>query len=95
MKYLLSFLKLLLDEIKEAKKGIPHQFKLELAEFKEVLYGEDFKHKVQVKSLRLDRDKRMCRTTLQKSGLTDIHVKMRVEWDRVTCEPLEKDGQFV
>ena len=42
-----------------------------------------------------DNEKRMTRTTLQKSGLTDIHVKMRVEWDRVTCEPLEKNGQFV
>ena len=73
----------------------PRQFKLEHAEFKEVLYGEDFKHKVQIKSLRLDREKRMTRTTLLKSGLTDIHIKMRVEWDRVTCEPLQKDGHFV
>ena len=37
----------------------------------------------------------MTRTTLLKSGLTDIHIKMRVEWDRVTCEPLQKDGHFV
>ena len=86
---------MILDKIKEAKKGIPYSFKLELQEFKEVLYGENFKHRVKVKSLRLDREKRMTRTTLQKSGLTDIHVKMRVEWDRVVCEPLTLDGQFV
>ena len=64
-------------------------------EFKEVLYGENYKHKVTVKSLRLDREKRMTRTTLQKSGLTDIHVKMGVEWDRVTCEPLKLNNQFI
>ena len=64
-------------------------------EFKEVLYGENNKHKVTVKSLRLDREKRMTRTTLKKSGLTDIHVKMGVEWDRVTCEPLKLNNQFI
>lgn len=86
---------MILDEIKEAKKGIPYRFKLELEEFKEVLYGDNYKHRVEVKSLRLDREKKMTRTTLKKSGLTDIHVKMRVEWDRVVCEPLTLNGQFV
>ena len=64
-------------------------------EFKNVLYGFEYKHKVTVRSLRLDREKRMTRTTLQKSGLTDIHVKMGVDWDRVVCEPLTLNGQFV
>ena len=88
--------KFFLDSIKEGKKGIPYAVKLELDEFKDVLYGTNICHKVQVKSLRLDREKRMTRTSLVKSGLTDIHVKMRVEWNRVVCEPLtDKEGHFI
>ena len=66
-----------------------------MEEFKQVLYGSEYEHKVTLRSLRLDRDKRMTRTSLRKSGLTDIHVKMGVNWDRVVCEPLKLNGQYL
>ena len=84
------------DAIKEAKKGIPYSCKLELADFKDMLYGDTtYQHKVVVKSLKLNKDKQMTRTTLRKNGLTDIHIKMSVCADRITCEPLKKDGEYI
>lgn len=86
----------ILGEIKEAKKGIPHGTRLEMDVFKECLYGEgDFIHTVEVNSLRLDRDKRMTRTRLRKMGLSDIHIKLGVQRDKITCEPLKKDQKFL
>ena len=86
----------ILDAIKEAKKGIPYSTKLELDEFKETLYGDGKnKHTIEVRSLRLDRDKNMTRTTMRKYGLTDIHVKMAVQSDRVTCLPLKENETYL
>ena len=84
-----------LDDIKEAKKGIPHSWRLELKDFLDTLYEDDGKHTVEVRSLRLNKDKKMTRTTLRKQGLSDIHVKMSVGSDRVVCLPLEENGLIV
>lgn len=65
-------------------------------EFKECLYGSgDFIHTVEVNSLRLDKDKRMTRTRLRKRGLTDIHIKLGVQPDKITCEPLRKNDNYL
>ena len=84
------------EEIKKATKGIPHRCELSIEEFKQVLYGnETFEHRVDVRSLRLNREKEMTRTLLRKRGLTDIHLKMAVASDKVVCEPLKKRGKFI
>lgn len=84
-----------LDRIKEAKKGIPHSWRLELRDFLDTLYGNNDKHSVEVRSLRLNNDRKMTRTTLRKYGLSDIHVKMAVQSDRVQCLPLRENGFII
>jgi hypothetical protein len=82
--------------VKEAKKGIPYSCKLELNDFVETLYGENkVSHMVEVRSLRLNYEKQMTRTTLRKTGLSDIHVKMGVQNDKVTCLPLKEKGKYI
>ena len=67
-----------------------------MAEFKECLYGEDdFVHTVEVNSLRVNKDKRMTRTRLRKMGLTDIHIKLGVQPDKISCEPLKINEKFI
>lgn len=82
--------------MKEAKKGIPYSFKLNMKDFKQALY-EDNKDRqtVVVRSLRLNKERHMTRTTMLKSGLSDIHCKTGVQNDRVSCSPLEENGVVV
>ena len=81
---------------KDGRKGIPNWARLRLDDFKNVLYRKmDKRHTTEVRSLRLDRNKRMSRTTLVKNGLTGIHVKLSVDHDGVTCYPLQSNGHFV
>ena len=50
----------------------------------------------EVRSLKLNNDKKMTRTTMLKLGLTDIHCKMAVQSDRVKCLPLtDKDKKYI
>ena len=61
-----------------------------------MLYGDTtYQHKVVVKSLKLNTAKQMTRTTMRKNGLTDIHIKMAVQPDRITCEPLKLNGKYL
>jgi len=84
------------ETIKDGRKGIPKWFDLKLSEFLDVLYNDDAdKNITEVRSLRLNKEKQMTRTTTRKSGLTGIHVKLSVQNDRVTCLPLTKNGHFV
>ena len=87
---------LCLDAVKEAKKGIPYSCKLELNDFIDTLYGENNSaHMIEVRSLRLNYEKQMTRTTLRKAGLSDIHVKMGVQSDKVTCLPLKENEKYI
>ena len=72
---------------KIGKKGIPLIVPLELDEFRDVLYS-NLEHFVDVKSLRLNRDKEMVRTSTRKKGLSSITVKLRVGQDLINCHPL-------
>ena len=84
------------DQVKEAKKGIPHGFKLVMDDFKQTLYGDtSYQHKVVVKSLKLNTAKQMTRTTMRKNGLSDIHIKLAVDTDRITCKPLKINGEYL
>jgi len=84
------------NNTKDGRKGIPKWFDLRLADFYDVLYNDHAEKNItEVRSLRLDRDKRMCRTTTRKSGLTSIHVKLSVQSDRVTCKPLMENNFYL
>ena len=75
-------------------KGLPHHLQLELNEFKEVLYGQ-YSHHVTIHGLRLNQEKQMCKARLTKRGLTDLFKKFKVQSDRISCSPLQKDGQIL
>ena len=75
-------------------KGLPHYLKLELDEFKEVLYGQT-SHKVTIHGLRLNPEKQMCKSRLTKKGLTTLFKKFPIAEDRISCSPLRKDGQYL
>ena len=84
------------NKIKDGRKGIPKWFDLELNDFFDVLYNDNAaKNVTEVRSLRLNMEKQMTRTTTRKSGLTGIHVKLAVQKDRVTCQPLKVNGIYV
>lgn len=84
------------DVVKDGRKGIPKWFNLRLNNFLETLYNDNAdKHYAEVRSLRLNKDKQMTRTTTTKAGLTAIHVKLAVQNDRVTCVPLQRDSQYI
>ena len=75
------------NKTKDGRKGIPNNLTLELEDFREVLYNSR-EHFVDVKSLRLNRNKEMVRTSTRKKGLSSINVKLRVESDLISCQPL-------
>ena len=81
--------------IKDGKKGIPGWFKLDMEDYFDVLYNENPHVMAKVCSLRLNKEKRMTRTSLRKNGLSGIHAKRGVLDDRVTTEPLRLDGKFI
>jgi hypothetical protein len=84
------------NETKDGRKGIPNWHILSQNNFGDVLYNKDNRPKTtEVRSLRLNTDKKMTRTSTIKTGLTGIHIKLGVADDGVTCEPLKINGEFV
>ena len=83
------------NKSKDGRKGVPKWHPLTLSDFFETLYNNKTNHAVEVRSLRLNKEKQMTRTTTIKSGLTSIHVKLGVKSDKVTCEPLKIGGRIV
>ena len=83
-------------DTKDGRKGIPAYVELTTKEFFDTLYEDNVKNKVDVRSLRLDKNKKMTRTSTIKSGLTPVHVKLQVGEDKVSCRPLQRpDGTFI
>ena len=74
---------------KRGSKGIPHSEHLTMTNFVEQLYGEE-SHYVTLRSLRLNKQKKMSRFTLRKRGLNDLFMKFHVDDDGITCTPLTK-----
>ena len=64
-------------------------------QFRDVLYGELRDHKVDMKCLRVTRDRKMARLNINKRGLNDIFCKMQVASDKVTCTPLTLNGEYM
>ena len=73
---------------KDGRKGIQNSVELEAAEFKDVLYGTIENHRTTLNSLRLNKEKKMTRTSTNKRGLSGIIYKTAVKEDRILCEPL-------
>lgn len=86
-----------IQETKDGRKGIPNYIDLSTKEFLDTLYGDCLvNNQVEVRSLRLNKQKTMSRTATLKAGLSPIHVKLQVEDDRISCKPLKYlDGTFV
>jgi len=85
------------NEVKDGRKGIPKWAELTMNDFYDTLYNDQKERNiVEVRSLRLNRDKHMSRTTTRKAGLSAIHVKLQVDQDRITCSPLRyRDGTYL
>ena len=64
------------------------------AAFRSALF-EGSTYDVPVNSLILNADRQMSRISMYKRGLSDSLLKTRVQDDKVTCSPLEKDGKLV
>ena len=61
------------DAEKRSSKGIPHRIKLEIDQYKQALYhGQEERHMVEMRSLRLSRERKMARYTISKKGLSDL-----------------------
>ena len=83
------------DDLKRSSKGIPHRIDLKMEEYKHALYQTGERHMVEIKSLRLSKEKKMARYTLNKKGLSDLFYKMHVADDRITCTPLKVDNEYL
>ena len=53
------------------------------------------KHKVQIRNLRMDRNRQMARQHMDKKGLSDISVKVHVDYDKITCSALKQNGKYM
>ena len=83
------------ENIKRSSKGIPKKVKLSSQRYCDVLFhgAEDI---VQYESLRLDHSKTQMRhTSLTKTGLSNVCLKVRVEDDGITCKPLTKEEKYI
>lgn len=81
-------------EVKFGSKGVPKSCNLTLATYLECLYGLE-SHKIEMQTLRLNREKQMSRIKMRKRGLSDIAVKFFVDDDKITCRPLKKNKKYV
>lgn len=77
-----------------SSKGIPPKLDLNNFLYKYVLFN-DAPHFVSFDQLRLDNKKQMSHATLNKKGLSNLHIKTFVQQDKVTCTPLMVDGEYV
>ena len=84
-----------LNSTKDGRKGIPKSYPLTLKDFHATLYDNAKDEPVKINSLRLNNEKRMTRATINRKNLTNIHAKLAVQPDRVTCEPLRIKNKFL
>jgi len=50
---------------------------------------------IDVKSLRLSKERKMARYTIHKKGLSDLFYKMQVADDKITCTPLKVNNEYL
>ena len=78
---------------KRSSKGVPHSCPLELQHYKNKLYGHE-EHYSTIRSLRVVNNE-MSRTLQQRSSLSDLFCKFRVQNDKVTCTSLTNKNGYL
>ena len=79
-------------------KNIQTKYQNEFSQslFEDVLFNRVERQTIQLDTLRKDPNKKIIRTSTEKSSLSDIFVKMRVAPDGVSCSPLlTADGNYL
>ena len=71
---------------KRSSKGVPHSCPIQLEHYLKKLYGKE-QHYSTLRSLRMV-NKEMSRTEQQRSSLSDLFCKFKVQDDAITCKPL-------
>ena len=83
-------------DIKRSTKGVPHGHKFMIDEWSKMLLDEDAERTtVPIRGFRLSKDKKMCRYTMLRKSLSEIHLKTNVLPDKITCTPLRVDGKYL
>lgn len=77
------------------KKGIPHRIVLEIDQYKDALYDENIISRKIGGIQKNIKTKAVYRTDLTKRTLSNIHCKMSVQNDKVTCLPLQINNQYM
>ena len=80
--------------IKKGNKGVPMSESIDLDTYLNTLLGQST-HSVEVRNLRMNQDRQMCRQHLKKKGLSDISVKVHVLDDKITCFPLRQNNDYM
>ena len=81
---------------KDGRKGIPKSIPLTAKNFHRALYEDDTTNeKIQINSLRLNREKVMGRCTLNRRSISSIHCKLSIGSDKISCSPLRKNGKIL
>ena len=82
------------ENVKKGNKGVPMSECIKLETYLNTLLGLTT-HNVEVRNLRMNRDRQMSRQHLKKTGLSDISVKVHVLDDKITCFPLQQNNQYM
>ena len=83
------------DSTKRSSKGIPHNVDVKMRDYREKLFNPAREHKIRLQSLRLNREKKMCRFSIEKKGLSDLYYKMQVQSDQITCTPISVNNTYI
>jgi hypothetical protein len=84
------------NKTKDGRKGIPNWADLRLEDFYSTLYAQNNGTTMtEVCSLRVNNDRKMTRTSTLRTGLSAIHVKLKIDDDRVTCRPLKEGENYI
>jgi len=67
-----------------------------MSQFKDVLFQNNLEpHIITMNTLKLDKNKKMGRFTINKKGLSDIYIKHHVAADRITCSPIMINNEYL
>ena len=66
-----------------------------MSEYREKLFNPAKVHRIEMQSLRLNKDKKMARFRILKNGLSDLFYKLAVQPDKITCTPLTANNTYL
>ena len=75
-------------------KGVPKSISLEFQTYLNILLDEE-QHEVEMRTLQMNKNKRMTRQHKLKKGLSDISVKVHVKDDKITCTGLKLHNKYM